>query len=127
MPNTADPNLRQLRIYQLNCNGSNDCQLTMLHDLRADTYDLVMIQEAYIAFNGVSRATSPWRVIYPRRHFIEPQKTCSIILVNKVLSTDHWEELPIDSSDISAMRITGPFGNLRIFNVYNDCEHSCNL
>jgi len=52
--------LHQLRIYQLNCNASNDAQLIMLNSLNLNAWDIVAIQEPYIAFNHVTRATPYW-------------------------------------------------------------------
>jgi hypothetical protein len=46
-----------LRIYQLNCNASLDAQLIMLNSLNPGDWDVVAIQEPYIAFNHVTRAT----------------------------------------------------------------------
>jgi len=43
------------------------------------------------------------------------------------LATNHWESLPIDSSDVTAIRLTGEFGEVRIINIYNDCTHSRTL
>jgi len=65
MQGTHPEYLNQLRIYQSNCNASNDAQLIMLNALN-----------------------------------------------------------PIDSLDITAIRIAGEFGHIRIFNIYNDCKHS---
>ena len=117
----------QLRIYQLNCNASNDAQLIMLNSLNPNDWDIIAIQEPYIDFNGVTRATHPWRVIYPSRHYLSAGDTRSIMLINKNLATNHWESLPIDSSDVTAVRLTGDFGEVRILNVYNDCTHSRTL
>ncbi|KIM79464.1 hypothetical protein PILCRDRAFT_74311, partial [Piloderma croceum F 1598] len=96
----------------------------MLNSLNLRDWDLIMIQEPYIAFNDVTRATPPWRVVYPRTHKKDPKATHAVILVSKALSTDQWEELPVNSPDIAAIRISGTFGRLRLFNVYNHCDHS---
>lgn len=122
---TPPPN--QLRIYQLNCNASNDTQLIMLNSLNPIDWDIVALQEPYIDFNGVTRATHPWRVVYPSRHYRFPKETRSVMLINKNLATNHWESLPLDTSDITAIRMSGDFGKIRIFNVYNDCTHSRTL
>lgn len=37
---------------------------------------------------------------------------------------DQWEELQVDSSNIAAIRLSGTFGQLCLFNVYNYCDHS---
>jgi len=97
------PPLNQLRIYQLNCNASNDAQLIMLNSLNPNDWDIIALQEPYIDFNGVTRATHPWRVVYPTLHYRLPKDTRSVMLINKNLATNHWESIPIDSSDISAI------------------------
>ena len=68
-----------------------------------------------------------WQVVYPTRHKIAPQETRTVLLINKNLDTNHWEALDLDSSDITAVVLSGNFGLLRIFNVYNDCTHSRTL
>lgn len=73
--NTPLPQLKKLCIYQLNCNASNDCQLAMLNLLSPRDWDLIMIQEPYIAFNDVTRATPPWRVVYLQTHKKDPKAT----------------------------------------------------
>ena len=117
-------NLNQLCIYQLNCNASNDAQLIMLNSLNPNDWDIIALQEPYIDFKGVTHATPPWYVVYPSRHYTEPQDTRAVMLINKKLSTNSWESLQIDSSDITAIRLSGDFGYIRILNIYNDCNHS---
>jgi len=51
-------------------------------------------------------------------------ETRSIILINKHLATNHWESLAIDSSDITAVHLTGEFEEVHIVNIYNNCTHS---
>jgi endonuclease/exonuclease/phosphatase family metal-dependent hydrolase len=99
----------------------------MLNSLNPNDWDIIAIQEPHIDFNGVTRATHPWRVVYPTRHYLLARETRSIILINKNLATNHWESLAIDSSDIMAIHLTGEFGEVQIVNVYNDCTHSRNL
>jgi hypothetical protein len=62
--NLPSSQLKKLRIYQLNCNASYDCQLIMLNSLSPQDWDLIMIQEPYIAFNDVTRATAPPGELY---------------------------------------------------------------
>jgi hypothetical protein len=60
-------------------------------------YDICALQEQYLDFMNKTRANSHWTVIYPSTHAMEPKKTRSVLLVNKKLSTDKWEELEVDS------------------------------
>jgi endonuclease/exonuclease/phosphatase family metal-dependent hydrolase len=51
----------------------------------------------------------------------------SLIWVSKALDTRHWENIDIpNSNDITAVRLTGSYGQLTIFNIYNDCMHANN-
>jgi hypothetical protein len=33
-------------------------------------------------------------------------------------------DLRINSPDVTAIQVWGDFGTIRMFNIYNDCEHS---
>ncbi len=51
----------------------------------------------------------------------------SAIWVNKRLETKQWKILDIpNTNDITAIQLKGNYGKLTIFNIYNDCTHSCN-
>ena len=118
----------QLRIIQLNVNKSNAAQTDFLiNRLHPNDYDLVMIQEPYFDYKKDSRVSSKWIVIYPLNHIDDPLRTRSIILVNANISTNSWTALPVDCPDITAIQITGEWGICRIFNIYNDQNHSRNL
>jgi hypothetical protein len=127
MPANPASTLNQLHIYQLNCNTSNDAQLIMLNSLNPNDWDIIALQEPYIDFKGVTHATLPWYIVYPSRHSTKPQDTRSVMLVNKKLSTNSWESLQLDSSDITAIQLSGDFGYIRVFNIYNNCNYSRTL
>jgi hypothetical protein len=116
-----------LRIIQLNVNKSNACQTDFLiNRLHPNNYDLVMIQEPYFDYKKDSRVSSKWIAIYPLNHHDNPLRTRSMILVNANISSNSWTALSIDSPDITAIQINGEWGSLRIFNIYNDQNHSQN-
>jgi endonuclease/exonuclease/phosphatase family metal-dependent hydrolase len=127
MPSQLQPSPHQLCLYQLNCNTSNDAQLIILNSLNPNNWDIIALQELYIDFNGVTQATHPWRVVYPLQHYQFPKETQSAMLINKHLATNCWESLLLDSSDITAICLLCNFSKLHIFNIYNDCTHSCTL
>jgi hypothetical protein len=85
-----------------------------------------MLQEPYFDHKKDSRVSSKWIAIYPLEHINNPSRTRSMILVNAKISTNTWTALSINCPDITAIRISGPWGILRIFNVYNDIAHSRN-
>lgn len=114
-----------LRIYQINCNKSNTAQSHIINLSPAD-WDIIAIQEPYIDFQNLSRTTTLWRIVYPYNHSTTATSR-TILLISKSLSTDSWEAIPVSSPDITAVQISGEFGKLRLFNVYNACEHSKTL
>src|ERR1700684_1377247 len=90
---------RKLRIWQQNINRSLEGQLDLLHTLKAEKYDIVAIQEPHIDFLGRTRANPHWSVIYPKHHLVDPRKSRSVILVNRSLSTNNWDDLDIASNE----------------------------
>ena len=51
----------------------------------------------------------------------------SVIWVNKNIDTKDWVILDIlDTNNITAIQLQGPYRKLTIFNIYNDCTHSEN-
>lgn len=112
----------QLRIYQVNVNRSIHAQLDVIN-MNPKEWDVICIQEPYFDWQGLSRATNGWTPIYPPRHK-KGEKTRSLILVSPFVATDAWEALPINSLDITAVKLTCDFGQIRLFNLYNACEHA---
>ena len=96
--------------------------MDLLESLKRDDYDICIIQEPYIDFNGNSRASRQWSIIYPNTHREHPHSTRSIILINTNLSTDAWKQINFQHPDITAMELHGQFGTLRLINIYNDCK-----
>lgn len=118
---------RQLCIFQLNCNASNHTQFIMINSLNPNDWDVIAIQEPYIDFKGVTWAMPAWWVVYPSKHYNTPAEMRSIMLISKYLATNCWEILSVGSSDISAIHFSADFGQVHLFNIYNDCTHSCTL
>ena len=119
-----DPNnLPRLRIWQQNLNKSLTAQQAFLHSLKGNC-DVVCIQEPHFDFRHISRALPNWIPVYPVRHLDNPDKTRSLILVSKSISTNSWSQLEVLSPDITAIQINNPHQKVRVFNVYNDCTHS---
>ena len=112
-------------IWQQNINKSRVCQ----HDLISSSkliekgVDIVVLQEPSINAFNKSIASKDWKAIYPSTHESSPQETRTIILVRDNLLTDSWEQLEVQSGDITAIRIKGKWGKISIFNIYNDCKH----
>ena len=51
----------------------------------------------------------------------------SIILVNTNLSTEHYEQIQFQNTDITGIDIRTEVNRLMILNVYNDCNHNAAL
>src|SRR5882757_1369920 len=127
MSDDPNENPTQLRVIQLNVNKSNDSQTDFLiNRIDPNDYDLVMLQEPYFDYKKDSRVSSKWVTVYPLNHIDNPLRTRSLILVNTKLSSDSWTTLSIECPDITAIQLSGEWGMLRIFNIYNDQTHSRN-
>jgi hypothetical protein len=114
----------KLRIWQQNINRSLVAQHDLLNALGDNDYDICAIQEPYLDAMHKTRANSHWSVIYPSTHMIEPKKTRTVILVNKKLSTDKWEELEVDSGDVTGMRIKTDTYTISLYNIYNNHDNN---
>ena len=118
---------RPLTIRQQNTNKSLISQLDLLESLKRDDYDICAIQEPYVDFNRKSRANRQWATIYPSTHHSHPDSTRSLLLVNTNILTDSWKQINIQHPDITAIELKGPFGTIRIINIYNNCNNNSAL
>lgn len=126
-PDNANTPLNTLRIWQQNLNKSLLSQLDLLQTAGTNDFELIILQEPYFDHLKLTRANSHWSVIYPSRHHDRPETSRAAILVSTRLSTNSWTQIPIDSPDITAIQLENEDYTLRIFNIYNDGEHSRNL
>jgi hypothetical protein len=78
-----------LRIWQQNTHKSLDTQTDLLISLRKD-FEICMVQEPYIDFKGKTRVNPHWLPIYPIKHNENPKNTRSIIMVNRLVTSDSW-------------------------------------
>src|SRR5882724_6057656 len=65
-----------------------------------------------------------WYTIYPKEHYIAPEKTRYIIFVNKLIATDSWTQVDFASLDISAVQVQMEVRKLLIINMYNHCTNA---
>ena len=96
----------------------------MEHQLDPDEYDMATIQEPYLDFNHNTQATHNWFTVYPKEHYHKPNKTRSIILINKRIPTNSWTHIDFASSDMMAFQIQTPAGYILCINMYNDAQNS---
>ncbi|KAG1767211.1 hypothetical protein EDD22DRAFT_773247 [Suillus occidentalis] len=118
------------KIWQQNLCKSSSTWEHMLQNLNPNTYDLKCIQEPF--FNQIGLANTSnlrcyWDIIYPTNHHLNPERLQCILLVNKKLFKNNWHIIPLDSSNITVIELNGNFGKVRIYNIYNTCDHSCTL
>jgi hypothetical protein len=93
----------------------------------SNRYDIILIQEPHATFFNNIRCPANFRQVAPRNIIQDNSKVRSVIWVNRHLETANWEILEIqDNNDISAIQLSGAYGRITIFNIYNDCEHSEN-
>ena len=115
----------ELTIWQQNLNKSHTGQ----HDLISSgklaelNIDIIALQEPSINFLGKTIASRDWTPIYPSTHKKEPKKTRTVTLMRSNLPTESWEQVEFQSGDVTAVKISGEWGKLIIFNIYNDCHH----
>ncbi|KAJ3803787.1 hypothetical protein F5876DRAFT_8486, partial [Lentinula aff. lateritia] len=94
------------------------------------THDFICIQEPWTDRVGNTRKGSCWHIIYPSSRLSMESGVLlrSIILINRKISSNIWRQIDIPgTNDITAILLTGPFGKLGIFNIYNDGKHSLML
>ncbi|KAF8995916.1 hypothetical protein BDQ17DRAFT_1186507, partial [Cyathus striatus] len=116
---------KELRFWQQNVNSSLLGHQDLLVSLGHFDYDICAIQEPYIGFNGKSRTNSFWHPIYPSIRVPEGCVSHSLLLINTAISSNSWAEVPVRSSDITAVRIHLDEGQiLFIFNIYLACTHN---
>ncbi|KAG2121946.1 Endonuclease/exonuclease/phosphatase, partial [Suillus clintonianus] len=128
--NNEPPARNDLRIWQQNLRKSLNAWEHMLKNLDPESFDIACIQEPY--FNPVNLANASnlgrfWDVVYPTNHHSQPDRSKTLLLVNKRLSKNHWHIVPIHSPNVMAIEILGPFGKVRIYNIYNQCDNDSTL
>jgi hypothetical protein len=72
--------------------------------------------------SGLTIASRDWITIYPLEYTNNPLKTRSIMLIRADTSSESWNQLEFPSSDVMVTQITGPWGKITIFNIYNNSE-----
>lgn len=82
------------------------------------------IQEPCFDWRDTTRSTQKWSVVYPRGHNNKTKRTRSIILVNATIRTTSWKALPVDSVDMAGVQMSGDYGAIRVFSIYNNQENN---
>ena len=118
-----DDQPQHLRISQQNLNKSLIAQLHLLNTAKPTEWDILLIQEPWIAFNG-TRATPHWRVLYPKIYFEDNTKLLrSLILVNSNIPTNSYQQIQFNTADVTGITLKIGDRKIIIINVYNDCNN----
>jgi len=102
----------------------------MLKNLDPEEFDLACIQEPYLNPVNLANASNLrryWDILYPSDHHADPNRTQTIMLVNRKLSKNAWHMVQIKSPNVMAIEFNGEFGKVRIYNVYNPCDNNDTL
>ena len=115
----------EITIWQQNVNKSQTGQHDLISSgkLSYAGIDIVALQEPAMNFLGKTIAAKDWIPIYPSTHEKEPGKTRSLMLISATLPTENWEQVEFPSGNVTVLRMTGDWGKMMIFNIYNDCLH----
>jgi hypothetical protein len=118
--------LQFLNIWQQNINKSPTCQHDLISSgkLLETDINIVALQEPSINYYGKTIASRDWIPVYPTTHADKPDKSRTVILLRVTLCTDNWTQIDFPSGDVTAIQVTGDWGKLTIFNIYNDCDHN---
>jgi len=116
----------KLSIWQQNINKSPTCQHNLIssNHLANMGIGIITLQEPAISSFGLTIAARDWTPIYPTPHGAMPDRTRAITRIHANISTDTWMQLDFPSSNVTVMQITGNWGKLTIFNIYNDCDNN---
>jgi len=118
----------KLRIWQKNTHKAKLAQQYLLNSANPEEWDVIAIQEPWLDLFKRARGSAYWRILYPTNHFSDgASHTCSLLMINTNISTDSYTQLDVPSSNITAACFIGPYGNLTLFNIYNNCNHNDSL
>lgn len=116
---------RELTIWQQNLNKSHTGQHDIISssNLANTGIDIVALQESSIKFLGKTTASRDWILVYPSTHKKEQKKLRAVTLISSKLPTESWEQIDFTSQDVIVIKFSREWGQLVIFNIYNDCLH----
>jgi Endonuclease-reverse transcriptase len=115
----------KVRILQINLNKSERAHLDIINERVSNKYNIILIQEPHAtSFNNI-RTPANFRPVFPSNRFKDNTTIRSVIWVNKHLETKNWKIIDVpNTSNITAIQLSGTYGKITIFNIYNDCTHS---
>ena len=125
-PHQPERSPSNINIWQQNVNRSRTCQHALISSaaLARRGIDIVALQEPAVNNFGVTIASREWTSVYPTTHSTAPTKTRSLILIRSNILTDQWKQIDFPSGDVTIILISGTWGELTLYNIYNDCAHN---
>jgi len=92
----------------------------MLQILDPDEHEIAAIQEPYLNHTHNSWASLKWYTLYPKEHYAKPNKTRSLLLINRRILTNNWAQIDFALSNVTAVQLQTPSGQVLLINMYND-------
>ena len=118
---------KSIKIIQINLYKSEKAHLEIIDNNVSQKCDIMLIQEPHSTTFNTIRIPANFRPIFPSNRLQDDAQIRSVIWVNRRLDTKDWTRVDIlDTNDLTAIQLKGPYGKLTIFNIYNDCTHSRN-
>lgn len=118
---------KPLHIWQQNINKSLISQLNLLNNTDPKLFNFIFLQEPHIDFLNSTRANHQWTVVYPTYHHANPKSTRLVTLISTNISKNKWKQVHIQSNDVTAIELSGSFGTLTFYSVYNACKNADTL
>jgi hypothetical protein len=113
------------QIWQQNVAKSNTAQHDLLAKANPSEWDIIALQEPYLDHLGLTCANSHWNVLYPSNKNLKNQnRTRSVILISTKIDSSQIQQININSSNITAVKITTNTCAIIIINIYNDIHHN---
>ena len=116
----------KISIWQQNVNKSPTSQHDLLsnNELIRKGINVVALQEPAINAYNNTVASRDWTTVYPTTHATAPDKTRAVTLLSSQFSSDNWNQLDFPSGDVTVIQMTGEWGKLIMYSIYNDGGHN---
>src|SRR5712671_6439351 len=102
---TTSPKLFQ--IWQQNVAKSNTAQQDLLAKANLKDWDIIALQEPYLDHLRLTHTNSHWTVLYPSNKNLQNQNCAwSVLLINTKIDSSQVQQITINSSNITAVKIT---------------------
>ncbi|KAJ7436778.1 hypothetical protein B0H11DRAFT_1670573, partial [Mycena galericulata] len=108
-----------------NCRRSKTVMNALLNSVDPANYDVICITEPYI-YPGqrITTASPKWVVFYPGG----TARPRSLIIVNKNVKSDSYQQVRIDSRNITSLLFSFPDSSfLQVYSVYNPPQSDLTL